>query len=151
MGHFKLITEHKPLVPLINCQQLLLILMRFNVIAEYAPGKTKPTKQHSGQHYWRGHQLLCQCNRWKPAGLKWENIRNSRCNATRWEVAESEALNYNRWPEHAQDVHPLVRDFLLSELSETDGLLIRGNHIIILSSRGNYWTDTWRTPGLDQI
>lgn len=50
MEHFKLITDHKPLVSLINCkdldnvlircQRLLLRLMRFNVTAEYAPGKT---------------------------------------------------------------------------------------------------------------
>lgn len=50
MGHFKLITDHKPLVPLIDCkdldnvpircQRLLLRVMRFNVTAEYAPGKT---------------------------------------------------------------------------------------------------------------
>ena len=47
---FHLLTDHKPLVPLINtkyfdqtplrCQRLLIRLMRYNAIAEYAPGKT---------------------------------------------------------------------------------------------------------------
>ncbi len=40
------------------------------------------------------------------------------------------------WPEQVRDVHPLVRDFhaFKSELSETDGLLTRGNRIIIPES-----------------
>lgn len=50
MDTFKLITDHKPLIPLINskdldtvpvrCQRLLLRFMRFNAKAEYAPGKS---------------------------------------------------------------------------------------------------------------
>ena len=50
LDRFRLITDHKPLVPLIiskdldavpvRCQQLLIRLMRFNAKAEYAPGKT---------------------------------------------------------------------------------------------------------------
>ena len=50
---FRLITDHKPLVPLMNskdlenvpirCQRLLMRLMRFNPTAEYAPGKTLVT------------------------------------------------------------------------------------------------------------
>lgn len=50
LDRFRLITDHKPLVPLINkkdldtvpirCQILLMGLMQFTVTAEYAPGKT---------------------------------------------------------------------------------------------------------------
>ena len=50
MDRFKLITDHKPLVPLmdtkdldtvlIRCQRLLLRLMRFNSTAEYELSKT---------------------------------------------------------------------------------------------------------------
>ena len=50
LPQFKLITDHKPLVALINshnlnkaplcCQRLLMRLMRYCPIAEFAPGKT---------------------------------------------------------------------------------------------------------------
>ncbi|KAL0150574.1 hypothetical protein M9458_054167 [Cirrhinus mrigala] len=50
LENFKLVTDHKPLVPLMNkedldnvplrCERLLMKLMRFKLTAEYAPGKT---------------------------------------------------------------------------------------------------------------
>lgn len=50
LDEFRLETDHKPLVPLINnrsldniplrCQRLLVQLMRYKPVAEYVPGKT---------------------------------------------------------------------------------------------------------------
>ena len=49
LGSFTALTDHRPLVALVNtkdlqetplrCQRLLMRLMRYNVTAEYAPGK----------------------------------------------------------------------------------------------------------------
>lgn len=60
---FTLITDHKPLIPLMNskdldkvlicCQRLLMRLMRFNLVTEYAPGKilvmVEPAERHRAQ------------------------------------------------------------------------------------------------------
>lgn len=62
LKNFKLVTDHKLLVSLMNtkyldnvpirCQRLLIRLMRFKPIVEYAPGKT-----HSSRHISRTSRL----------------------------------------------------------------------------------------------
>ncbi|KAK7880220.1 hypothetical protein WMY93_033117 [Mugilogobius chulae] len=61
LSNFRLITDHKPLVPLINskdldnvpirCQRLLMRLMRFSGVAEYAPGKTLAAVCRDNGHF----------------------------------------------------------------------------------------------------
>ena len=72
LGSFTALTDHRPLVALVNtkdlqetplrCQRLLMRLMRYNVIAEYAPGKDmvvadalsrSPLNKESGNHLQR--------------------------------------------------------------------------------------------------
>lgn len=155
LGHFKLITDHKPLVPLINCkdldnvpircQRLLLRLMRFNVTAEYAPGKTlvvadtlSRSPQSSTVDSTTEEDISCYVN----AIVESLPASNGKIKEIRDATQQDEKLQRVKrlitigWPEHARDVHPLVRDFhaFKSELSETDGLLTRGNRIIIPES-----------------
>ena len=66
LSQFKLITDHKPRVPLINnkdldntplrCQRLLMRLMRYNTKAEYSPGKSHVISDALSRS-----RLLCRC------------------------------------------------------------------------------------------
>lgn len=153
MGHFKLITNHKPLVPLNNCrdldnvlfrcQRILLRLLRFNVTAEYAPGKTlvvadilSQSPQSSTVDSTTEVNVSCYVN----ATIESLPTSKGKINEIHGATQQNEKLQRVkhliriRWPEHAQDVHPLVRDCLAfnSEFSEPDGLLTRGIIIRII-------------------
>ncbi|KAI2662005.1 Retrovirus-related Pol polyprotein from transposon opus [Labeo rohita] len=155
MERFKLITDQTPLVPLINskdldnvpirCQRLLLRLMRFSVTAEYAPGKTlvvadtlSRSPQSSTTDSTTESDISCYVNAIMGNVL----ASQSKINAIRAATKNDENLQRVKqlirtgWPAHVREVHPSIRDFhaFSSELSETDGLLTRGNRIIIPES-----------------
>jgi hypothetical protein len=148
-----MISDHKPLVPLINakdldvvplrCQRLLMRLMRFNPTAEYAPGKTlivadalsrspsDDVQDCSDTHSDVECYVASIIDSMPASKQKMDIIRSS--------TAEDESLQkviaYIRsgWPEHIARVHPMARDFfpVRNELSTLEGIVTRGNRMII--------------------
>lgn len=153
LEQFKLITDHKPLVPLINsrsldnvpirCQRLLMRLMRFNPVAEYAPGKTlviadtlsrsplasmcAETDTHS--------EVACYVDsviEGIPASKsKMDEIRMAT--AADAELLSVVKLIKKGWPEHLSNVPMDAREYVQvkSELSEHNGLVLRGSRIVV--------------------
>lgn len=150
---FVLETDHKPLVPLINtkdlsdtplrCQRLLTKLMRFKPKAIHKPGKDMViadtlsrsplphTKQDTVIHddiEMYVHEIT-SC--WPVSDEKLEQIRRE----TQKDVNVKMALDYTTtgWPDYKEDVKLAARDFyaIRGELSSHEGLLIRGDRIVI--------------------
>ncbi len=151
--NFKLVTDHKPLVPLMNkkdldnvplrCQRLLMRLMRFKLTAEYAPGKTL---------------LVADTLSWSPLACK-ENDLNTHSDVECYIPAVTEglpasppkleairaatladnnlqiALKYiqSGWPDYVDNIPVAVRQFFpfKNELSEHNGILTRGSRMLI--------------------
>ena len=153
LDEFRLETDHKPLVPLINnrsldnvplrCQRLLMRLMRYKPVAEYVPGKTlliADTLSRSPQTYTKEvtdthSEVECYVAtviQGTPASpSKMESIKMAT-------AADSElqlVIKHVRrgWPEYSGNVPQEVRAYMKvkNELSEADGLLIRGSRVII--------------------
>lgn len=150
---FKLITDHKPLVPLINskdvdqvplrCQRLLIRMMRFNPQAVYAPGKdlviadtlsrnpsTRTDNQLDLEQEVTAHVAYAESLR--PASSnKLARLREATLSDPQLQVA----IKYTQfgWPVYARDVDPTVRDFVAmsNRLSYSDGLLLLGQRIVI--------------------
>ena len=120
-------------------------LMRFNVTAEYVPGKEmvvadalsrEPSSEdESGNSDNITHQVEFQVDEmkatWPASDRKLEELRQ----ATREDIQLPYAMQHTMmgWPDHKQDVILAARDFfdIRLELSVYDGLLLRGNRIII--------------------
>jgi transposase InsO family protein len=150
---FRLITDHKPLVPLMNskdldtvpirCQRLLMRLMRFNPTAEYAPGKTLVTadalsRSPVGDAQDGGDTNVdVECyvasiiNNMPATERRMDSIRA----ATVVDDTLQAVTRYiqSGWPDHVGKTHPTVREFfpMRNELSIHQGLVIRGNRIVI--------------------
>lgn len=150
---FKLITDHKPLVPLINskdldnvpirCQRLLMRLMRFNPTAEYAPGKTlviadtlsrspcEDTQSDNDAHTDVECYVASVIEGIPATKRKMDSIRAT----TEADEGMQILSRYiqSGWPEHIEKTHPSVREFfpVRSELSVHSGLVTRGTRIII--------------------
>ena len=148
---FKILTDHKPLVPLMNdrdinqapirCQRLLLRLMRFNVVAEYVRGRDMVmadalsrmplSSQISTTEKEVAAYVKAVRFRQPASDRKLEEIR--RC--TREDAGIQSAMNYTLlgWPRQKDDVADVAQAYhhVREELSMANDLLLRGNRIVI--------------------
>lgn len=148
---FKVVTDHRPLVPLVNkkdlidtplrCQRLLMRLMRYNVVAEYAPGKTLVVADTLSRAPLSVEESSTEGdvtafvdsvrNSWSVTDQKLEYLAE----ATQADVQLKTVLEYIRfgWPMYKEDCKLSAREFypLKDELSEFEGLVTRGSRIVI--------------------
>lgn len=150
---FRLLTDHKPLVPLMNdkdldrtplrCQRLLMRLMRFNATAEYVPGKTlvvADTLSRQPQRDAAADELLAedtvlyvdmvrQC--WPASDEKLQEIAAE----TSKDPALSVVLRYlhTDWPQQLRDVPDVVQPYysVKATLSENNGIVTFGDRIVV--------------------
>jgi transposase InsO family protein len=158
LENVRLQTDHKPIVPIINykdlqdtpvrCQRMLMRLMRFSVRAEYVPGKklvVADALSRSPQSTTGKEEEVIALAEDVEAYLSSVDISWS-CEASDKRLQEiakesktdrliQEAIRYTRegWPDYVTDVEDGLRDFyaVRNELSEHQGLLTRGNRIIV--------------------
>ena len=151
MDKFRLITDHKPLVPLINskdldavpvrCQRLLMRLMRFNAKAEYAPGKTlviadalsrSPLKERDSS---TEAVIACHVNAvthsWPVSQSKLDRIRTATQEDS--QLQRVRKLIRDGWPKRVSSTSHSVRDYYMmrDSLSECEGLITLGCRIVI--------------------
>ena len=153
LKQFKLVTDHKPLVPLINnrsldnvpirCQRLLMRLMRFNAVAEYAPGKTllvadtlsrsplTSSSSVSETDIEVAHYVESVVSTIPASTSKMDEIRQTTAQDT--EMLSVKQMIKNGWPDHSQSVPADARAYfqVRAELSEYSGLILRGSRIVI--------------------
>jgi hypothetical protein len=152
---FKLITDHKPLVSLINnkdisqsplrCQRLLLRLMRFNAVAEYNPGKTMyvsdvlsrnplPSVENVEEKLLHDdieaivdfHQLT-----FPATNTKIDEIRSQTQNDKTLQKVIQHTLN--GWPEYTRDMDNCLHPYhsQRDQLFVANGLLLHRDRIVI--------------------
>ncbi|KAL6491496.1 hypothetical protein MHYP_G00018410 [Metynnis hypsauchen] len=153
LEQFKLVTDHKPLVPLINnrtldnvplrCQRLLMRLMRFNPIAEYAPGKTliiadtlsRSPLADKGIALDTHSEVACYVASVVEGLPASQTIMDEfqAATSTDAELLSVMKLIRNGWPEHLSSVPDSAREYtqVKSELSVYDGLVLIGSRIVV--------------------
>ena len=165
LENFKLVTDHKPLVPLMNkkdldnvpirCQRLLMRLMRFKPTAEYAPGKTltvadtlsrsplQYVEREADTHSDVACYIAAIVDNMPATPHKLMAIKT----ATAADYNLQLVLQYVRsgWPEYIGNVPAVIKDYfpIRNELSEHNGIIIRGNRMVI--------PDVMRADILDRI
>ena len=153
LSDFKLLTDHKPLVPLINtcelyaaplrCQHLLMRLMRFNAVAEYAPGKTlvvsdalsrspqSDSSSNTEEVIECQVQSVVQSLPMTPKRIKEIQTASQEDN----DIKMAMLYTLSGWPKFESDVPSSLRQLfnIRSQLSVTDGLLTVGDRVFIPS------------------
>ena len=159
---FEFITDHRPLVPMINskdlhdtplrCQRMLMRLMRYNLVAKYAPGKTlivadtlsrSPIKDcQTRESVALQSDVEIYANSVRDGWSVSENRLKDLKEATRNDTQLSSTLDYirNGWPLYKSDARFETRQLysIKDELSECDGLVVRGHRIVIPQSMRSY-------------
>ena len=149
---FELLSDHKPLIPLINskdldlvplrCQRLLLRLMRFNPVARHVPGKELVIADTLSRH----PQVVRTVSE-----LELEVEAHVDAITSSWPASETmlsrlrqaslddtlirDALQYTKegWPRYKTDLcFPMYKYWeVRGELSHVDGLLTYGSRIVV--------------------
>ena len=154
LQQFKLLTDHKPLVPLINgsdlnavpirCQRLLMRMMRYNPKAQHVPGKElvvadalsrhplpnpdeedKRTEEEVGVYV----NEVTRC--WPVSDVRLDEIRE----VAGQDVAIQKAIKFtiDGWPTKFSDIPRDLHDLysVRSNLSVAEGLLVYNDRIVI--------------------
>ncbi|GFO14288.1 Pol polyprotein [Plakobranchus ocellatus] len=157
LDSFTLLTDHKPLVPLINskdlsetpirCQRMLIRLMRYKPKAEYRPGPTMVTSDTLSRCFTSTSSRTLEVEQnlqndiqfhvdvitstWPITDEKLKEIKAK----TQEDPILKTAFEYTTsgWPMYKEDVKLAARELygVRNELSMVDGLLLRGDCIII--------------------
>ena len=149
---FKLLTDFKPLVPLINhrdldktplrCQRLLMRLMRFNPQAEHVPGKQmvladtlsrSPLKQEQEPDTIEDVQAYVSLIESTRPDTDTQMRRIREATARDVQLQKAIELTLQGWPERVEEVPLQVREFFDSRghLSVSDGLPTYDGRIVI--------------------
>lgn len=159
LERYKLLTDHKPLVTLINskdldtaplrCQRLLIRLMKFNPVAEYVPGKhlvVADTLSRQPMADTNPGDLEAEVKAYVDSVEEDLRVRKPVIeqikDQTRTDAELQSVLKYvhKGWPEHMKGVAVRATTYFKDRgsLSEANGLLRRGKQILIPSSMRNY-------------
>ena len=157
LQEFKLFTDHKPLVPLINgsdlnsvpirCQRLLMRMMRYNPRAQHVPGKQlviadtlsrHPLTTCGSEDEQTAEEIRMYVNEvarsWPVSNVRLDEIRE----ASDRDPVMQEAMKFTveGWPKKGGDLTSDIRDLysVRSNLSVVDGLLVYNGRIVIPSA-----------------
>ena len=152
-GHVTVLTDHKPLVPLINSkdldevpirrQRLLMRLMRYNVTAKHVPGKD----MHISDALSRSPLQSTESSTAEEVELHVQSVQSSMpaSDAKKTEIRNAvnndpvlqSAIVYTLtgWPRYEKDVPESMKSLYAhrASLSVTDGLLVFASRIVIPS------------------
>ena len=149
---FTLQTDRKPLITIINsqdldkapirCQRLLMRLMRFSITAKYVPGKEltvanalSRTPLENQEIQDTEQEILVHVE----ATLETKPVSPQKLTQIKQETTTDEqlqiAMKYVKhgWPEHARNVPVQIHDLYCArlQLSVVDNMLVYGNRIVI--------------------
>ena len=148
---FKLFTDHKPLVPLINtrdldkvpirCQRLLIRMMRYNPEAQYVPGKQLVVADTLSRAPQPGEisEIEWEIAADIPAVEQGWPLTSQRLSLIQEATQEDEELSAvfrytdSGWPSHASSVAPIAQPYYgaRGHLSIHDGLITYDDRLII--------------------